>query len=106
MQVKSFTKNSNFTAIVDINGMDVTIDYTSQGNISPQTMNVRAHFVDGGVSSAVNRTYNLRDRNYSPVGKVVIYPFDTAFNDEMLSIVDKINANHSDPFETIEAVEL
>ena len=106
MEVKSFTKNSNFTAVVIINGVEVVIDYNIQGTTPPRTFNLRSTYQDAGTTSTTNRTYSLTERKYSPVSKAVIYPFDTAFNDEVLTIVDQINADPSDPFGTIEAVEL
>lgn len=106
MEVKSFTKNSNFTAVVNINGAEVTIDYSMQGTTPPKTFNLRSTYNDEGTSSTTNRTYDIERRKYSPVSKAVIYPFDTAFNDEVLTILDKIKADPNDPFGTIEAVEI
>lgn len=106
MEVKSFTKSSNYTAVVTINGVEAVIEYGMSGTTPPQTFNLRSTYQDAGTTSTTNRTYNLTERNYSPVSRAVIYPFDTAFNDEVLTIVDKINADPSDPFGTIEAVEL
>lgn len=106
MEVKSFTESSNYTAVVIINGVEAVIDYSVQGMTPPQTFNLRATYQDEGTTSITNRTYSLTERKYYPVSKAVIYPFDTAFNDEVLTIVDKINADPRDPFGTIEAVEL